>query len=162
VSEPAASGRHGPRRRTSQALLPLRHPGRGERYDLYPASPVRGGRLATGWDAVAAIADGAALLLVDGGAGVDWAAASAGLEAALRRRGRRVPACGTRWRRFAYQRRSLSGSRRSLGGDDPVFGKRFEGALDELLELERLRGARRTTGRRRRRRGLRAGRSARR
>jgi mannose-6-phosphate isomerase class I len=138
VSEPAASGRHAPRRRTSQALLPLRHPGRGERYDLYPASPVRGGRLATGWDAVAAIADGATLLLVDGGAGVDWPAASAGLEAALRRRGRRVSVRHT----MAALRVPEAIAERisaSLGGDDPVFGKRFEGALDELLELERLR-----------------------
>ena len=138
MSGGAATGRRGPRRCTSQALLPLRHPGRGDTYDLYPAFPLRGGRLATGWDAVVALADGAALLLVDGGAGVDWAEASAGLAAALHRRGRR-PSIRLTAEAFLGPEAIAERISGSLGGEDSVFGKRFEGTLADLVDLGLLR-----------------------
>jgi mannose-6-phosphate isomerase class I len=146
VNGGVASGGRRSCRRSSQALLPLRHPGRGDEYDLYPALELRGGSLATGWDAVAELADGGALLLVDGGAGVDWAAATAGLEAALHRRGRRASLrpTGEAFHGPEVIEERIAGS---LGGEDPVFGRRFEGGLSDLLDVGRLRAlAARATG----------------
>ena len=139
MNEHAAGRGCGPRRCTSQALLPLHHPGRNDTYDLYPAFPVCGGRLAIGWDTVAAVADGATLLLVDGGTGVDWPVASAELGAALRRR-RRRPSVRHTMATFREPEAIAERISESLGGGDPVFGKRFEGGLVDLLDLERLRG----------------------
>ena len=125
------------RRRSSQALLPLRHPGRGATYDLYPSFPLAEGRVDEGWEALAAAADGTAVLLVDGGSGVDWQGATTQIEAALQTRGRRpvVRRTAAAFLPEADVEGRIGGA---LGGDDPVFGRRFGGALAELLDMAAL------------------------
>jgi hypothetical protein len=122
---------------STQPLLPLRRPSPGTAYDLYPAFPLVEGRLDVGWPAIAAEADGVGLLLVDGGAGVAWDAVQEALTASLADRGRHV-----RMRRtsdaFQPEREIAARLAASLGGDDPLFGTRFQGRLEDLLDLGAL------------------------
>ncbi len=128
-----------PRRATTQAPLPLRAPDRVPGYDLYPRAPLASGTVDRGWAAVAALAGASSgLLLVDGGSGVDWRGAAAGLSAAcaaLGRRARMVSSADAFLDEDAFEARIAA----SLGGDDPVFGRRFEGRLDELVDVAALR-----------------------
>ncbi|MFN2323693.1 MAG: class I mannose-6-phosphate isomerase [Trueperaceae bacterium] len=128
-----------PRRATSQAPLPLRPPTPAAGYDLYPVAPLAHGAAALGWSVVAGLADGTDLLLVDGGSGVEWPAVAAGLEeacAALGRAARFVSTADAFVAEAAFEARIAA----SLGGDDPVFGRRFEGRLDAFVDVDGLRG----------------------
>lgn len=125
-------------RRSTQALLPERHPGRGDTYDLYPAFPLAQGAISSGWDAVAANADGAALLLIDGGAGVDWPAVTSAVEQALRSRGR-TPLMRSTASVFPTVEDVDRWLAPALGGDDPVFGRRLQGSLGDLVDHGALR-----------------------
>lgn len=127
-------------RASSQPLLPLLRPTPGPTYDLYPAFPLVEGRLDIGWPAIAAVADGVDLLLVDGGAGVAWEDVQDALSASLAETGRRVLVRSTRVA-FASEREIDACIAPCLGGDDPLFGTRFQGTLEDLLDTQALRAA---------------------
>ena len=125
------------RRRTTQALLPTRHPGRGAHYDLYPSFPLVGGSVDAGWGPIVDAMGSSSVLLVDGGAGVDWDDVAGGIRAALEAGGRRadVRSTGTA---FLAARDLAHVIEPFLGDDDPVFGTRFEGDLRDLMDLRAL------------------------
>ncbi len=127
-----------PARASSQRLLPLRRPDRGATYDLYPAFPLASGRLEVGWAAIAAEGDDVALLLVDGGAGVAWDDVVRDIAAASSARGRSVTVRRTQGA-FLDEREVAERIAASLGGEDPLFGKRYEGTLEDLLDPAAIR-----------------------
>ncbi|TVR87552.1 MAG: hypothetical protein EA416_14390, partial [Trueperaceae bacterium] len=126
-----------PRRRTTQALLPVRHPGRDAHYDLYPSFPLAGGSVDAGWGPIVDAIGSSGVLLVDGGSGVDWEDAASAIRATLEARGRRVGVRSTRatFLPTADLERAIAPF---LGGDDPVFGTRFEGDLRDLMDRRAL------------------------
>ncbi len=125
-------------RKTTQELLPVVHtpPGPG-RYDLYPAFAVRPGAIARGIDALAAWIAGQRAVVIDGFGGVFWHDLRQRLDAALVQRGHRAS-----WRDVATAQRPEPAIDALiapfLGGDDPLFGTRFSGALCDFFDADRL------------------------
>ena len=126
-----------PRRHTTQPLLPKRHPGRGPHYDLYPSFPLVGGSVDAGWGPIVDTIGSSPVLLIDGGAGVDWHAVAGAVRAALEARGRRADVRSTRTT-FLPVSDLEHAIEPFLGGEDPVFGTRFEGDLCDLMDLRAL------------------------
>jgi hypothetical protein len=128
-----------PRRRTTQALLPLHAPPAADGYDLYPRRPLASGTVERGWAGGGGAAERTTRrLLVDGGSGVDWRAAAAGVTAACAALGRKVRLV---WAADAFVSEAAFDARiaASLGGDDPIFGRRFEDRLEAFVDGDALR-----------------------
>ncbi len=128
-------------RHTTQPLMPAIHPGRLDRYDLYPAHSLPEGTVQRGVDALAQVlvAEGSRQVILDGYVGVFWEDLRERLDQALRAQGRR-PA----WRDVSEALKPPAAIQALvapfLGGDDPLFGTRFTGALADLFDQERLNG----------------------
>jgi mannose-6-phosphate isomerase class I len=129
-------------RKTTQTLAPSRHtPTSAGQYDLYPAFPVPAGQVQLGWDAVAAALDDQRVVILDGFGGVLWDNLWTQLAAALTRRGRRaVGQAVAHAVRPAAEIEALIAP--FLGGDDPLFGRRFTGALADFFDPAALRALR--------------------
>jgi hypothetical protein len=121
-------------RRTSQALLPARRPAPPPgRYDLYPTFPLAPGAIGLGFDALAEALMGQRQVVIDGYAGVLWEEFRLRLDAALRTRG-----LDAAWRPVAEALKPSAElellAAPFLGGDDPLFGTRFTGALADFFD----------------------------
>ena len=127
-----------PFRKTTQRLAPVEWtataPGR---YDIYPTFPL-GGPMGVGYDALAEKLAGEGVVVLDGYGGVLWDHLRESLDAALRRRGVSVVWCDARvaMRPPEEIERLLEPY---LGGDDPLFGTRYPGGLEDFFDLPRLR-----------------------
>ena len=126
-------------RKTSQHLMPaIRPPASAGQYDLYPAFPVGPGQIQLGFSALADRLAKAGQVVIDGYPGVLWENFRARLETELGRRGLR-----TAWRSTAEAMRPVEEINALvapfLGGDDPLFGRRFTGALRDFFDPGRLR-----------------------
>jgi mannose-6-phosphate isomerase class I len=130
---------HTPRwRATTQELMPARHapPAPGQ-YDIYPSFPAAAGTIALGYDMLAARVAGWPQATIDGFGGVLWSELRMQLDAALVRRGVRaawVDVAEALLPEPAIDRLIMP----FLGGDDPLFGMRFTGKLDDFFDAERL------------------------
>jgi mannose-6-phosphate isomerase class I len=130
---------HQPFRKTSQHLLPAARPAPpAGQYDIYPAFPLGPGQIELGFDALAARLAGARQVVIDGYPGVLWENFRQQLHAALHQRGRHAA-----WRSVAEALRPEDEIDALLapflGGDDPLFGTRFTGALADFFDPARLR-----------------------
>ena len=126
-------------RKTSQDLLPARRPAAAaEPYDIYPAFPVGPGQIRLGFGALAERLATARQMVIDGYPGVLWESFRAQLDSELKQLGRR-----TTWRSMAEAMRPAEQIEAFvapyLGGDDPLFGRGFAGALLDFFDAERLR-----------------------
>ena len=121
-------------RKTPQPLLPKTKPPvqRGAP-DIYPSHPIASGEIQQGYESLGAQICGRPLVLIDGYAGVLWDDLRAGLEAA-----------GVQARWFDTESclkpeveidAMLAGC---LGGDDPLFGRRFPGELADFFDAAAL------------------------
>src|SRR5690242_7281153 len=126
-------------RKTSQHLLPATHPSTpAGQYDVYPAFPLGGGQIQLGFRALAERLAAARQVVIDGYPGVRWEDLRARLEAELRQLCRRRA-----WRSVGGamgatdQINALAAP--YLGGDDPLFGRRFDGRMADFFDPERLR-----------------------
>lgn len=127
-----------PARKSEQRLMPAVKPNvaRGA-YDLYPAHDIGRGKIAIGFDALAAEVARRRRVVIDGFAGVYFDDFRQRLDAALARRGVRA---------LWYESRAALKSRAEidklvqpfLGGDDPLFGTRFTGSLADFFDPESL------------------------
>ena len=125
-------------RKTSQYLMPATRPAPvAGQYDLYPGFQIGPGKIQMGYSALAGQLAAARQVVIDGYPGVLWENFRDQLERELRRRGLR-----TTWRSIteALQPPEVVGALVApfLGGDDPLFGRRFTGRLADFFHAERL------------------------
>jgi len=121
-------------RNTTQELPPLGlNPTSVDHYGLYPATPVARGTIGRGFLAIAEKLVGSRFIRIDGFVGVFWDDFKQRLEAAFADLGVHV-----HWVELAGALKSESEINRLagpyLGGDDPLFGTRFEGRLSEVFD----------------------------
>jgi mannose-6-phosphate isomerase class I len=125
------------RRKTTQSLLPATHERIADRYDLYPTHPLGSGEIELGFDALATRLLGQTRATLEGMAGVLWEDFREQLNLALAARGVR-----TVWVNVNAALKSESELEVMLepflGGDDPIFGTRFTGSLEDFFEPSKL------------------------
>lgn len=127
-----------PWRTTSQRLAPATHEATAAgRYDLYPGFPVGAGKIGLGFEALVDHLIGARQITIDGYGGTLWDDFRDRLEAAFQAKGIR-----TAWVRADdalrpnHEIESLIAP--FLGGDDPIFGTRFTGTLNDFFDPVKL------------------------
>jgi len=113
-------------------------------YDLYPSYPIPEGQIRTGYEAVAsvigtALQQGARHVAVDGFGGTLWEAFQETLEKLLHHHfgdseiiWRNTSSC------FLSEPMLTTRLAPYLGGNDPIFGKLYEGYLSELFDPDNL------------------------
>ncbi len=122
-------------RKTDQFLLGAEHePLAPEgQYDLYPVFPIASGEIERGFAALAKRLAGERRVVIDGYGGVLWPLFQEKLDAALIAEGVHV-----KWvdvsAAMLPEEIILERIQPYLGGDDPVFGKRFEGQLSDFFD----------------------------
>ncbi len=124
-------------RKTTQALLPATHERIADRYDLYPTHPLGAGKIDLGFDALAARLEGQARVTLDGMAGVLWEDFRERLNVALAARGVRASWVDVNAALKAESELEVMLAP-FLGGDDPLFGTRFTGSLEDFFERSPL------------------------
>ena len=127
-------------RKTTQHLAPSkRTPLPAGTYDIYPAFPVAPGSIGLGYEALASrIADtGKPAITLDGFCGVFWPNVVHHLDASFTKLGVRA--------RFISVDQALWSEERIndilrpyLGGDDPLFGRRYPGTMRDFFDRDRL------------------------
>ncbi len=125
-------------RKTTQELVPAEvcplPPGD---YNIFGSFPVGPGQISVGFTALAQILSVRGRVVIDGYGGVFWSNFRAQLEIALNR-------IGVRASFVEVSHKLKSESQISeliapyMGGDDPLFGKRFDGSLADFFEIEQL------------------------
>ncbi|MGZ9164879.1 MAG: class I mannose-6-phosphate isomerase [Anaerolineales bacterium] len=121
-------------RKTTQPLLPKHRESTalGE-YDIYPAYSLSKGKIEHGFAHLASYLIGHSRIVIDGYVGVLWDHFRAQLDQALQRQG-----VHAEWISVAKAFRPTeeidSLIEPLLGGDDPIFGKRFTGTLTDLFD----------------------------
>jgi mannose-6-phosphate isomerase class I len=125
-------------RKTTQHLLPATRPEPpAGQYNIYPAFPIGSAQIDLGYSALAERLAAHRQVVIDGYPGVLWENFRRHLDEALSRRGIR-----TAWAAAASALRPLPEIEflvaPFLGGDDPLFGTRFTGALRDFFSAGRL------------------------
>ena len=125
-------------RKTSQDLMPSdRASAPAGQYELYPAFKLEAGLIELGFEALAKKLEGHTPVTLDGFVGVFWNDFKEQLETALKQRGVRV-----RWHNIAdvllEPAKIQALVEPFLGGDDPLFGTKFTGSLEQFFNPERL------------------------
>jgi len=133
-------------RDTTQYLMPIEHKQTLEgEYDLYPVHSLSKGEITLGFDALADIIETKKQVVIDGYGGVFWDNIQEKLDAALKAKGLSI-----NWQNIdeAYKTEYELDVMLApwLGGDDPVFGKIYEGALNDFFEEEKLKKIQPTDG----------------
>src|SRR5215831_1614949 len=116
-------------RNTRQFLAPAHiTPGPAGAYEIYPSFPLGSGKIAPGFDALARQLSGHRQIMLDGYIGVFWTHLREALQTALTRLGIQATwQCVESAWRPSREIESLVAP--FLGGDDPIFGRRFTGSL---------------------------------
>jgi hypothetical protein len=131
-----------PWRKTTQHLMPARLADAGRelvagQYDIYPAHDLGDGQIEAGFAALAQRLAGAGRVRIDGYPGALWADFRERLDAALAALGVR-----THWIDVAAAMKPTADIDALiapfLGGDDPIFGTRFTGALADFFDAALL------------------------
>ena len=125
-------------RKTTQDLAPLTHtPTPRGHYDLYPGFPVGAGKIDVGYDALATAIAGAQTVIIDGYVGVFWEDLRAQLDAALTAQG--VTAHWVNVDDALRPEAEIDALIAPfLGGDDPIFGTRFQGTPADFFDTDKL------------------------
>jgi mannose-6-phosphate isomerase class I len=127
-----------PWRKTTQNLAPATHtPTPRGQYDIYPSYPLGSGKIELGYPALAEALSGHKQVIIDGYGGVLWDNLRRQLDATLRERGLEA-----RWLHVDQALRPVEAIDQQiapfLGGDDPIFGRRFDGRLSDFFQPDRL------------------------
>ena len=120
-------------RKTTQPLLPKIHePGNPGEYDIYPTYPLGNGKIEHGFLHLASHLIGHSQIVIDGYVGVLWENFRNQLDQALYTKGVQA-----QWVSVEKALRPVKEIRSLiepyLGGDDPIFGKRFTGTLADFF-----------------------------
>lgn len=126
-------------RKSTQELAPaVRPPTPAGQYDIYPAFPLPAGQIHLGFERLAEHLSGYSQVILDGFGGVLWEDFRHRLQAAFSHIG-----VEAHWVDVAQALKSPAEIERLcapfLGGEDPLFGRRFPGELREFFDPERLR-----------------------
>lgn len=125
-------------RKTTQQLMPAHvqrtKPGH---YDPFPGFAVSEGTIELGFDALARYIAQSSRVVIDGYVGVFWDDFRKRLDAALAAFGRRAAWVDVR-EALLPEQDVLRRISPYLGGDDPLFGKRFEGQLCDFFDPDAL------------------------
>lgn len=135
---PVARPQLGDYRKTSQLLAPAEQ-GRASAgsYELFPAHPLPRDVIGVGFDGLAEQLAGQDRVRIDGYVGIFWEHFREGLQTALAGLG--VDATWIDVSRGLKSRREVDKLvDPCLGGDDPVFGFRFQGRLADFFDSDRL------------------------
>jgi mannose-6-phosphate isomerase class I len=125
-----------PFRKTSQYLMPAQHLAKPGQYQLYPGFPLNG-PIGLGFEALAEQLPSQKQVVLEGFVGVLWQDFRGRLDQALRARGLQVE-----WLdvdsalKPAAQLETLLEP--FLGGDDPLFGRRFSGTIADFFDAKKL------------------------
>lgn len=131
-----------PWRKSTQYLMPARLADANResvagQYDIYPTRDLGSGQIEAGFDALAQRLAGAGRVTIDGYPGVLWADFRERLDVALTTLG-----VTTHWINVAAAMKSTAEIDALivpfLGGDDPIFGNRFGGALADFFDATAL------------------------
>jgi len=125
-------------RRSTQRLAPARHtPTPPGRYDIYPAFPIDDGAIGIGYDTLARRIAGEPRVIIDGYGGVLWEHFRARLDAELEALG-----VETEWLDVGVALRDeqeIGGLIEPfMGGNDPLWGTRFTGRLEDFFDPDTL------------------------
>ena len=128
-----------PWRKTTQILAPAISAGQQDDYTLYPGFPIGDGKISLGFVSLAQALTGHSQVVIDGFGGVFWEDLRNQLEQALAGKGLRLA-----WHNVEGAFRPEDEVDKLiapfLGGDDPLFGRRFTGELADFFDPARLRG----------------------
>ncbi len=126
-------------RKTTQKLLPIRwQPTEAGQYDIYPAFPIGNGKIGMGYEALASKMRRHQRIVIDGYIGVFWDELQAELDRALRLLG--VTAVWLDMRATLLPEAEIDALVKPfLGGDDPIFGARFNGRLQNFFDMDAVR-----------------------
>jgi mannose-6-phosphate isomerase class I len=135
-------------RKTTQHLAPAKRTTLpAGTYDIYPAFPVAPQSIGLGYDALAShiTASGARTIVLDGFCGVFWQDVVHHLDASLNKLG--VSSCFVSIDQALRPAEQIQDMLRPyLGGDDPLFGKRYPGTMRDFFEQGRLQAVRPDAG----------------
>ena len=125
-------------RKTPQPLLPKNYkPTKPGEYDIYPAYLLAEGKIQHGFHDLASHLVGHHRIVIDGYVGVLWDEFQAHLDEALKSHGVQAD-----WFPMAQALRRVQEIEALiepfLGGDDPLFGKRFTGTLTDFFDARSL------------------------
>ncbi|MBX9724126.1 MAG: class I mannose-6-phosphate isomerase [Candidatus Obscuribacterales bacterium] len=125
-------------RKTTQELAPAEvcplPPGD---YNIFGSFPLGPGQISVGFTALAQILSVRGQVVIDGYGGVFWSNFRAQLEIALNRIGVRASFVEVN-HRFKSESQINELIAPFIGGDDPLFGKRFDGNLEDFFAIEKL------------------------
>jgi mannose-6-phosphate isomerase class I len=125
-------------RKTTQELMPAR-PRQTPvgQYNIYPGYPVGDGKIQLGFGALAERMAREKMVVIDGYVGIFWEDLHARLDASLRARDLVVS-----WKNVSEALKPETEINAMiepfLGGDDPIFGTRFTGALADFFDADKL------------------------
>jgi mannose-6-phosphate isomerase class I len=125
-------------RKTAQSLLPKKHePSSPGEYDMYPVYSLSQGKIEHGFLPLASHLIGHSQIAIDGYVGVLWDDFRNQLDQALHQLGMQA-----RWvsigKAFRPEQEIDKLIEPFLGGDDPIFGKRFTGTLADFFDPQYL------------------------
>ncbi len=138
VSNSSAIAKSGSFRKTEQLLAPANPPdGWSETYQLFPAFPVKDGCLGFGFESLADLLTSYRQICIDGYIGVFWETFREQLQTALNSKN-----ISTTWIDVSKALKPPQVIEAMvtpyLGGDDPLFGKRFPGCLSDYFAQDQL------------------------
>lgn len=126
------------RRETEQILMPVRQSEKvQEGYNIFPSFEIEKGVIVQGFDTLAREISKYKKVCIEGYVGVDWDFFIGNLSKALHALEVENIACSVF---SAYKNESEIEEMISpfLGGDDPVFGRLFEGELESFIDVDKL------------------------
>ena len=125
-------------RKTTQPLLPKHHePSSLGEYDMYPVFPLHGGKIEYGFFHLALQLIGHSQVVIDGYVGVLWDHFRTQLNQALQHHGVQAEWISIT-KAFRPSEEIDMLIEPFLGGDDPIFGKRFTGTLKDFFDSGNL------------------------
>jgi mannose-6-phosphate isomerase class I len=125
-------------RNTEQPLLPALKNAPKAAYDIFPSFPLGAGQIEIGWPALAGLLAIQRVVIVEGYSGVLWEPMRARLTEELARLGVRA-AWHAAWDNLLPQQVIQEKTAGFVRVDDPVFGTRFAGGIEDFFDTAALR-----------------------
>ncbi len=124
-------------RKTTQYMLPLEKGEASEGYDVFPSFKIGEGKIAAGFGSLAAWMQNYRQVIIDGDAGVYWKRFIDQVQAALQRDSVQVTLLGIH-EALKSEDRIDEIIAPYLGGEDPIFGRVFDGSMVDFFDQEKL------------------------